>query len=159
MLCSRCHTDLDIIYFSKSIRKVYYKVCDTCKAKTIYNKCLLLVKKSIKERKNCQMRLQPFLLSYGDLVIPNMWLSHRLNISFTDTMVSWNKFYNLIQANEQLRWQTIYASNIYYHYNQAMFNIANRKFLKEIKFSTIKRMINKLKLPDVLINVIFKFLC
>ena len=152
MLCSRCHTDLDIIYFSKSRRKVYYRVCDTCKAKTIYNKCLLLVKKSIKERKNCQMRLQPFLLSYGDLVIPNMW-------SHPDNMVSWNKFYNMTQANEQLKRQTIFACNIYYHYDQAMFNIANRKFLKEIKFSTIKRMINKLKLPDVLINVIFKFLC
>ena len=153
MLCSRCNTDLDIIYFSKSRRKVYYRVCDTCKAKTIYNKCLLLVKKSIKERKNCQMRLQPFLLSYGDLVSPSTWIHN------TENSVSWNKFYNLIQTNEQLKRQTIFACNIYYHYNQAMFNIANRKFLKEIKFSTIKRMINKLKLPDVLINVIFKFLC
>ena len=152
MLCSRCNTDLDIIYFSKSRRKVYYRVCDICKAKTIHNKCLLLVKKSIKERKNCQMRLQPFLLSYGDLVSPSVYHN-------TENSVAWNKFYNMTQANEQLKRQTIFACNIYYHYNQAMFNIANRKFLKEIKFSTIKRMINKLKLPDVLINVIFKFLC
>ena len=98
------------------------------------------------------MRLQPLILSYGDLVIPSTWIHN------TENSVSWNKFYNLIQANEQLRWQTIYASNIYYHYNQNMFNISNRKFLNEIKISSIKRVIHKLKLPDVLINVIFNFL-
>ena len=152
MFCSRCKTDVEIIYFSKSRRNVYYRVCDICKAKTIYNKCLTIGKSSIRLKKNCPIRLHQCLLKYGDLVHPTDWLSHPEN------MIVWNRNYNVVQSDERLKRLTMYEVHYYYHYNQNMFNISNRKFLNEIKMSSIKRVIHKLKLPDVLINVIFNFL-
>ena len=158
MFCSRCKTDVEIIYFSKSRRNVYYRVCDICKAKTIYNKCLTIGKRYDKSNyfcrlnKNCPIRLHQCLLKYGDLVHPTDWLYHPEN------MIVWNRNYNVVQSDERLKRLTMYEVHYYYHYNQNMFNISNRKFLNEIKISSIKRVIHKLKLPDVLINVIFNFL-